>query len=1171
MKNFIKLRRFRPYAFKFDLKMKLSLYLFVIALFQIQASTYSQNTKVSLDLENVTIEKVFLEIEKLTEFKFFYNNEINFNKRINAKFKKQKISIILKKIFSDSSIDFEVFDKQIILKKRLEKLKPQGVSLKELDLETIDIPQQEIKGTVTGEDGIPLPGVNILVKGTANQGTQTDFDGNYSISVSQGAVLVFSYVGLKTQEILVSGSTINVIMQEDSETLDEVVLVSFGKQKKSSVVSSITTVKPSELKIPSSNLTTALAGRVSGVISYQRSGEPGQNNAEFFIRGITSFGLGGNNPLILIDGAELDVDDLARLSPDDIESFSIFKDASATALYGARGANGVIYVSTKEGVEGPAQLSFRAETSYSTPTSTIELADPITYMRLFNEATITRNPLQPLPFSQRQIENTIAGTNPILYPTVDWQDRLFSDFTINQRYNLNVKGGGKVARYFVSLVYSKDTGVLDVPEANDFNNNINLQKFQLRSNINISLSPTTKVKLGFNTAFDDYIGPRQGGAAIFDRSVRTSPVSFLPFYQPDEGTQFNNHILFGNDIVPGTNSFFFNPYADLVTGYRENDDSRILAQLELTQDLASITEGLAFKAVLNSNRKAQYSISRGYQPFWYQPQQNFLTGEIPLVGLNPGGNDGGFAPGTENLDFEGSNSIVESSTYLQFDISYNREFNEKHNTSGLLVFTQNNRVISPQNNDLQASLPFRNRGLSGRFTYGYDDRYFTEFNFGYNGSERFAREERWGFFPSIAVGWIASNEKFLESVSFLNNLKFKGSYGLVGNDRIGDVNDRFFYLSNVNLNSDNRGFLTGLNFDEFQEGVSISRYGNDQITWETGKKLNIGLELGLFNKITLEADYFAETRSNILADRILPSSLGLQAPVRANIGEARVKGIDGTLVYTSSFSEDFWIQARGNFTYSTSEITKIEEPDYSETPWRSAIGQPIGQPFGYIAERLFIDDDEVRNSPDQFGEYRGGDIKYKDINGDGEITDLDRVPIGKPSAPEIVYGFGFSAGYKNWDFSTFFQGSANSSFFINQFATAPFISGAFSPGLAPTDPGITNTQILQVWANSHWSENNRDLYARWPRLSTEIVTNNNQQSTWFINDGSFLRLKNLEIGFSFPESLTSKMNLQKFRIYMNGTNLAVFSKFKLWDPELAGNGLGYPIQKVINFGLNISL
>ncbi len=974
-----------------------------------------------------------------------------------------------------------------------------------------------------------------------------------------------------TQEIVVDGDTINVTLQEDQEALEEVVLVSFGKQKKSSVVSSITTVRPEELQIPSSNLTTALAGRVSGLISYQRSGEPGQNNAEFFIRGVTSFGLGGNNPLILIDGAELEVDDLARLSPDDIESFSIFKDASATALYGARGANGVIYVSTKEGVEGPAQVSFRSETTFSAPTSIVELADPITYMRLFNQATITRNPLQPIPFSQRQIENTQAATNLLLYPTVDWQEQLFNDYAINQRYNLNVKGGGKVARYFVSLVYSKDTGILDVPEASDFNNNINLQKYQLRSNININLTKTTQVKLGFNTAFDDYIGPRQGGAAIFDRSVRTSPVSFLPFYEPDEGTQYNEHILFGNAIVPGETGLFFNPYADLVSGYRENDDSRILAQLEITQKLSEITEGLSFKAVVNANRKAEYTISRSYRPFWYQPQLNFLTGEAPLVALNPGGNIGGFATGSESLDFEGSNSLVESSTYIQIDLSYNRNFNEKHETTGLLVFTQNNRVFSPRNNDLQASLPFRNRGLSGRFTYGYDSRYFAEFNFGYNGSERFARNERWGFFPSIALGWIVSNEKFLENVTFIDNLKFKGSYGVVGNDRIGNENDRFFYLSNVNLNDNNRGLTTGLDFDEFQSGVSISRYGNDQITWETGSKSNVGIELGLFNKITLEADYFTETRSNILADRILPSSLGLQAPVRANIGEAKVRGIDGIFVYSSAFSEAFWIQARGSFTYSTSEVTKIEEPNYSQTPWRSALGQAIGQPFGYIAERLFIDDDEVRNSPEQFGEYRGGDIKYRDINRDGQITDLDRVPIGKPSTPEIVYGFGFSMGYKNLDLSAFFQGSANSSFFINQFATAPFIRGASSPGVANSNQGISNTQILKVWADSHWSQNNRDLYARWPRLSTEVVPNNNRRSTWFINDGSFLRLKNIEIGYTIPEKLTSKLNLNTFRVYINGTNLAVFSKFKLWDPELAGNGLGYPIQRVLNFGLNVTL
>ena len=1089
---------------KFDLKMKLTTLFLIVSLFQIQANnSYLKNTKVSLKLDNVSLEYV------------------------------------------------------------LEKNSTQPLNVKKVDL----IQTTTVKGTITDDFGVPLPGANILEKGTSN-GTQSDFDGNYTLNVtSNKATLVISYLGYKTQEVVIGLKTIiNIKLIEDAAGLDEVVLVSFGKQKKSSVVASITTIKPSELNIPSSNLTTALAGRISGLISYQRSGEPGADNAEFFIRGITSFGTGGNSPLILIDGIELDVEDLARLNPDDIASFSILKDASAAALYGARGANGVVYVTTKEGVEGPVKVNFRSETKMSSTTSDIELADPITYMQLFNEAIRTRDPLEAIPFSQGKIENTIAGINPLLYPTVDWQKELFKKTAINKSYNFSVNGGGKTARYFVSAAYTQDTGLLKVPKVSSFNSNIDLKKFQLRSNTNINLTSTSTLKLAFNAAFDDYSGPRQGGSQIYARSLTTSPVLFQPFYQPDEGTKYAKHILFGNAFAPSGDGFYFNPYADLVTGYKEDTNSTLIAQIEFNQDFGFITEGLSLKGIVSSTRKANYSVSRGYRPFYYTQLQNRETKEISLFALNPD-------DGSTTLDFQSSPSTVDAATYAELRFNYSRDFNEKHVVSGLLVHTINDRVLSAISDDLQESLPFRNQGISGRFTYGYDDKYFTELNFGYNGSERFAKNERWGFFPSAAVGWIASNEIFLNNVDFLDNLKFKASYGLVGNDNIGSSRDRFFYISNVSLNQADKGFRTGSDFQEFISGVGITRYGNNQITWETGHKLNLGLELGLFNALTLELDVFNETRTNILSNRLVPASLGLQAPVRANIGEAKSNGVDATLVYNKSFSQDFWLESRINFTYAKNKVTKTEEPNYSATPWRSRIGQSITQPFGYIAERLFIDQEEVNNSPTQFGEYSGGDIKYKDIDGNGVINTLDQVPIGNPTDPEIVYGFGFSIGYKGIDFSCFFQGSANSSFFIDTQRSNPFVSYRDPDDVTGGTTAAVNNQLLKVWADSHWSENNRDLYAKWPRLSgnNNFIVNNLQRSTWFLQDGSFLRLKSVEIGYNLPKDITTKLSLQKLRLYTSATNLLYFSRFKLWDPELAGNGFRYPLQKVINLGINISI
>ncbi|WP_240938712.1 SusC/RagA family TonB-linked outer membrane protein [Arenibacter sp. 6A1] len=1008
-----------------------------------------------------------------------------------------------------------------------------------------------IKGTIKDEKGEVLPFVNVVVLGST-RGVQSNFDGEYQIKANEGDILEYSYIGMKSKRVTVASSdVIDVVMAEDAEALDEVVLVSFGKQKKSSVVASIATVKPAELKIPSSNLTTALAGKVSGMIAYQRTGEPGQDNAQFFIRGVTSFGY-GNSPLILIDGVELTTNDLARLQPDDIESFSIMKDATATSLYGARGANGVIYVTTKEGTEGPPSISARFEVSSSGATKDVDFADPITYMKLHNEAVRTRDPLGILPYSLEKIDQTIAGNNPLLYPTTDWQKELFKDNTINKRFNFSINGGGKVARYYVSLAASKDNGVLNVPSISNFSNNIDYKKFQLRSNTNINLTETTTLKLNFIGNYDDYSGPIDSGQELYRKVMRSNPVYFRPYYEKDETNSYINHVLFGN-YGDGN---YINPYADMVKGYRESGSSKIISQIELEQDFSFVTEGLVGKVVVNANRESGNAINRSYRPYYYQPVLNRETNVVSLKPLNE-------ESGTEYLDYNEAGKFVTSSTYLEASLRYNKELGEDFDLSGMMVYTMNNRTVSNAGN-LQASLPYRNMGLAGRYTLGYGDKYFGEFNFGYNGSERFAKNERWGFFPSAGLGWVISNEDFFENIKpVVSNFKLKGTYGLVGNDNIGGSGDRFFYLSQVNLTS-GRGYVTGTDFDYGKSGVSIQRYANENITWELAKKLNIGVELGLFEKWSLEADYFTEKRSNILANRIILAHMGLESGVRANIGEAKSKGIDGTLTYSTDLGNGAWLQARGNFTYATNEITKMEEPDYSATPWKSWVGLPIGQVRGYIAERLFVDQAEVNNSPVQtFGEYGGGDIKYKDVNGDGRISQLDQVPIGNPTTPEIVYGFGVSGGVKNFDLSFFFQGLANESFWINPYDTAPFIDTQFG--------AEGNNQLLQVWADSHWSETNRDIYAKWPRLSATPNNNNNQTSTYFMQDGSFLRLKSVELGYNLPQKLMNKFRMEKVRIYVTGNNLFSISQFKLWDPEMAGNGLGYPTQRVFNAGIQISL
>jgi TonB-linked SusC/RagA family outer membrane protein len=1013
-----------------------------------------------------------------------------------------------------------------------------------------------VKGTVFDETGEPIPGASITIIGSTG-GVITDPMGNFSIEVKPTDKLNVSFVGLESQKVDVNNQKVlNIILKEKVDELDEVTIVAFSKQKKESVLASIETVKPGDLKIPTSNLTTALAGRMSGLISYQRSGEPGEDNASFFVRGVTSFSY-ARGPLILIDGIEMSSSDLARLQTDDIASFSIMKDAAATALYGARGANGVIMVTTKEGREGKATISFRYESALSQPTQVVQLADPNTYMKLNNEAVQTRNPLSTIPYSLEKIENTERGVNSLMYPATDWYSTLFKEFAVNRRANFNVSGGGKVARYYIAATYNRDNGILNVDKLNNFNNNIDLKKYLLRSNININITSTTEAVVRLHGAFDDYTGPIDGGSQLYEKVMRTDPVLFPAYYPQTDETSYIKHIMFGNY----DDGSYINPYADMVKGYRNYSKSVMLAQFELKQKLDFITEGLSIRGLFNTNRYSYFTLSRYYNPFYYVPtgyDKNSNT--FHLYNINPTG-------GTEYLNYSEGAKDITTSTYGEFAVNYDRTFNEKHGVSGLLVSTM--RSFQTANaGSLSLSLPSRNLGVSGRFTYSYDNRYFSEFNFGYNGSERFAANERFGFFPSVGLGWIVSNEPYwpAEISNVVDNLKLKGTYGWVGNDAIGNANDRFFYLSEVNMNNSAKGYVFGEDFGYSLNGVSISRYANELITWEISNKLNLGAEIGLFNKFEIMLDVYREHRKNILMSRSnIPTTMGLQAIPASNIGEASAQGVDVSLDYNHSFNKNFWITGRLNFTYATSKFEVYEDVDNSATPWLEHVGQPISQRWGYVAERLFIDEYDVANSPKQtFSEYSGGDIKYKDINGDGIITTLDKVPIGYPTEPEIVYGFGFSSGFKGIDFSCFFQGLARESFWIDPTSTSPFVD------VDGNSAKTSKNALLQVYADNHWTETSKDLYALWPRLSPIILENNTQPSTWFMRDGSFLRLKSLELGYSFPKKFIDQFKMSVFRVYANGTNLLTFSKFKLWDPEMAGNGLGYPVQRVINVGFQLT-
>ena len=1015
-----------------------------------------------------------------------------------------------------------------------------------------------VKGVIYEEEtGEPMPGATVSVEGST-RGVMTDLDGSFELTgVKPTDKLKFECLGKETQVLQVGTMTNFVVkLKNAANELDEVTVVAFGKQRKESVIGSISTVDVKTLKVPSSNLTTALAGNVAGVIAYQRTGEPGQDNADFFVRGITTFGA-NTSPLILIDNIELTSTDLARLQPDDIESFSIMKDATATALYGARGANGVIFVTTKRGQEGPAKIFARVETSISAPTDVVELADPVTYMKSYNEAISTRDPLGELMYTYDKIEQTgKPDANRLIYPANDWYDMLFKDFATSYRANVSARGGGKVATYYVSGAYTEDTGVLKVDKRNSFNNNIDDKNYTLRSNVDINVTPTTKLAVRLTGNFRDYQGPLNGGSDVYRQVMHSDPVLFPAYYPVDDEHVGIQHIMFGN-YEDGS---YINPYANLVKGYKNYQRSQMIAAVQLEQDLKFITKGLSFMTLFNLTRLSEFTVNRQFNPYWYRlDRYDSYTGEYHVNRINENG--------TDYLTYSESGKTVKNTMYSETRLNYNRSFG-KHDVTGLLVLTAS-ESLTANAGSLQLSLPSRNAGLSGRFTYGYDKRYFVEYNLGYNGSERFHKSHRWGFFPSAGLAWMMSNEKWFKPLTkVVSNLKLRYSYGLVGNDNIGSSSNRFYYLSEMSMNNSGLGASFGETRNVGYNGIGVVRYANEAITWEKSYKSNYALELGLFKKLDIIAEYFTEHRTDIFMQRAdIPNTMGLQAAVYGNIGQARSKGIDIQADYKQAWASGLWASARANFTYSTGKYDVYEEPTYPES-YRQHAGRSIRQTWGYIAERLFVDDEDAANSPSQaaFGsQYGGGDIKYTDVNGDGVITNADMVPIGYPTSPEIIYGFGVSLGHKGFDVSVFFQGLGRESFWID--ATSAYSTKYNKYGTAPF---VNNGQLLKAYSDSHWSEDNRDIYALYPRYSSYENHNNTQVSTWWMRDGSFVRLKQMEFGYTLPQKLTNKIHIDNLRVYFQGNNLLCWSKFKLWDPELAGEGFNYPIQRTFNIGVNVT-
>lgn len=1092
--------------------------------------TYNQEKTFTFEMWNKPVKEVLNYIEKNSQFIFFYyNNTIDIKRNVSLSVKDKPITFVLDQLFKGMDVRYEIKDRQISLKKNEGQQYPQSKKQQ----------KRKLIGTVmdASTDDL-LVGVSISVKGTPGVGTITDLEGKFSIEVSNNTELEFSYIGYKKQTLMVGDlGVLNVKMASDNEMLSEVVVVGAGTQKKISVTGSITSVKGEGLRSPSSTLTNNFAGKLAGVVAVTKTGEPGAAS-EFYIRGVSTFG-GRATPLILMDGVEISSGDLNRIPSESIESFSILKDASATAIYGARGANGVMLVTTKNGAENSkATINVSFENSFMQPTKMVDYVDGATWMEIYNEALLTRTPGASPKYSKDVIDLTRSHTSPYLAPDVNWRDVMFKDMTMNQRANVNVSGGGSRVTYYLSLQANHDTGMLDIPKTYSFDNNINRWDYIFQNNIAYKLTSTTKVGLRMNAQIGQHKGPGYSVSDLFKYAYYANPITFPATYPSQEG---DTHIRFGNAWLTQGERTYLNPYAKMMESFKEENYSTLNTTLNIEQDLGFVTEGLSVKALINFKSYAASDYTRTMEPFYYLAKMSSTEDNLQLERI---GNSG------QEYIQEGEIQKANDNTfYLDARIDYSRTFGQKHSVSGMLMYMQREYR--------NGTIPNRNQGFSGRFTYDYKHKYLVEVNFGYNGTERLGKNDRFEFFPAMSLGWVASGEDFWKPIEkYVNYFKIRGSYGLVGSDETGfqanPAAAHFLYLDEVNLTGSG-GYHTGYlgNIGGDYKGPVINSYAVTNAGWERVKKLDIGVDLELFNQVNLTFDYFYDKRYNILMRRASwPVIMGYQNAVPwSNIGAVDNMGYEFSINWRKELFKEFIIDMRGNLTYNKNKYIYKDEPNYPYV-WKSDTGRPLSTTKGYIAEGLFASQEEINVSPTQSlgSTVMPGDIKYRDVNGDGLITEDDMVVLSDyGNIPRIQYGLGVNITYKKFDFGVFFNGSAQRTIMIN--GISPFFS----------DMSYGERNLMSFIAKDYWSERNPNPNAAYPRLGIQNsqIENNMKASSYWMRNGNFIRFKTLELGYTFPHC----------RIYLSGDNLAVWSPFKLWDPELGYDS--YPLSRTFNVGVQL--
>ena len=1111
-------------------------------------NNYSQFKTLSVSMSNSTLREVLKTIEKSSQFVFFYlDDAVNLERKVSIDSKNKNIEEILSELFEGTSCTYRISDRQIFISGKAPASTEQQQN------------KRKISGRVTDIKGEPLIGVNVTVDGDAN-GSITNMDGLYEIFVTKkSVVLKCTYLGFKTSEIRTNASTniYDVTLEEQVNELEETVIVGYGTQRKISNIGAQSSMKMEDIKTPSASLTTTLAGRLAGVVAVQRTGEPGKDAADIWIRGISTPNT--SSPLVLVDGVERSFNDI---DPEDIESLTTLKDASATAVYGVRGANGVILIKTKPGKVGKPTVSADYYESFTRFTKMVDLADGITYMNAANEAM--RNDGIATKYTEDQIRNTIVGKDPYLYPNVDWLKEIFNDWGHNRRVNVNVRGGSEKVAYYASVSYFNETGMTVTDKNIDtYDSKMKYSRYNFTTNLNIDVTPTTKVEIGAQGYLGEGNYPAISSADLYNAAMSISPVEYPKMF-------FVN----GEAFVPGTstNNNFNNPYSQATRrGYDNLTKNQIYSNLRVTQDLDMLTKGLKLTAMYAFDVYNEIHVHQDRAESTY----NFLDTSVPY--------DMNGQPILQRI-YEGSNVLSykqetsgNKKTYLEASLNYDRTFNDDHRVSALFLFNQQSKLLYPKGT-LEDAIPYRMMGIAGRATYSWKDRYFAEFNIGYNGAENFSPKHRFGTFPAFGVGWVVSNEKFWQPLSkAVSFLKIRYTDGKVGNSEVSDR--RFMYLDQMKENGD-YGYKFGPNGTKWS-GYETVNMAVDLI-WEESRKQDLGIDLKLFNDdLSIVFDLFKERRENILLKRehSIPSFLGYNtsAPY-GNIGIIENKGFDGTIEYNKRINKDWVIALRGNVTFNKDKWIQGELPE-QKYEWMNQYGHNINGVKGYVAEGLFtqaeIDDmarweslsdanKAITPKPfaSQFGTVKAGDIKYKDLNNDGQIDAYDQTYISRGDVPTTVYGFGFTVGWKDLSVGMMFQGVAGAERVLNGSSVNPFNGGGGSGNLYSN-------------IGDRWTEENPDQNAFYPRLSygseTTSNINNFQKSTWWVRNMNFLRLKTLQISYNLPKPWVNKVHLKNAAVYVMGTNLFTLSRFKLWDPELnTDNGASYPNTTSYSVGINFT-